>query len=154
MAFTYTDSPSTNVRDEVRSLIADDVQKPYSLTDAQIDYAIGQWSASPPVIGTNYQAAKVCAEMILGKLKLVAVSKRVGALSLTPNFAMFQFYKDLIRELANKATLQAVPMSIGGTSLSEKEAMNEDPDRVLPAFQVDGMSNTLPINQILPSQGI
>lgn len=140
--WTYSGDPRRSALDEVRALIADtDSTKPWTLLDSEINYAIWRYSAHPPVIGENFVAAWRCAKMILGKFKTIAQSKRVGDLSITYG-NHFQFYQNIAYELKQSATLSKVKVYVGGISLSDKQAQDEDTDRVQPAGKVDGMNNT------------
>lgn len=153
MSWTYSGNPTSSAKDEVRFLTADtDVTKPWRNQDEEIAYAISLYSSNPPVIGQNFYAAAICAESILAKLKATPLgSKRVGDLSIATAPSTILFYEQTAYRLRQSASLQAVPTYVGGTSISEKEALDADPDRVQPAFKVDGMSNTSPFNDGNPT---
>ncbi len=140
MSWSYSGTPGSSALDEVRFLITDTVEtKSYTLQDEEINYAITLYSASPPVIGQNFYAAAVCADIILGRLKGVSASKSVGDLSVDFG-AGFKFFDSLAMKLRQRANLQRVTVYCGGLSLSEKAGQNALPDRPQPAFKIDGMN--------------
>jgi hypothetical protein len=144
--WTYSGDPISSAKDEVRFLTGDtDVTKPWTLQDAEINYAVTLYSAAPPVIGQNFYAAWTCAKSILAKLKGVVASKSVGDLHIA-YVNQLTLMQETVKSLANSANLQAVPVYLGGTSKAEKRAQNADADRVQPAFQVDGMDKVSTVN--------
>lgn len=146
MSWTYSGNPSASALAEVRFLIADtDSTKAWTLQDGEISYALGLYSANPPVIGQNFLAAAVCAETILAKLKAVPESKSVGDLSLTWG-SQFKFYESQAYRLRQRAALQGVAVYCGGTSATEKASVNAEPDRVGTAVKIDGMNIASPVN--------
>jgi len=147
MAFTYSGNPASSARDEVRFLVGDTAQQPWSLEDGEIDYAVALYSANPPVIGQNYDAAAECAEQILGKLTANLNDEQVGDLSISFNAGAIKFMQDRAYQLRQRANIQGVNVSVGGLSIAEKEAAYSDPDLVKPAFVVDGMDNPSPFNR-------
>lgn len=147
-AWTYSFDPSSSPLNEVRFLIADtDQTRAWTLYDAEISYAINLHSGPNPQVGENFLAAAVCAETILGKFKIIAQSKSVGDLSISYG-NQFTFYKDLAITLRNRAALQVVKPYVGGISRSDKEARDQDSDRLGTAVKVDGMSYASPINTV------
>jgi hypothetical protein len=140
MSWTYSGNPASSARDEVRFLVGDtDVTKPWTLQDAEIGYAVTLYSGAPPVIGQNYRAAEECAYQILAKLKGTLADKSIGDLRISFNNQSLTFFQQTANRMKALATLQAVPVSIGGASRLDKAAQDADPDRVQPAFKVGGM---------------
>jgi hypothetical protein len=142
-AWSYSGNPASSALDEVRYLIGDtDQTKPWSLSDAEIAYAIGLYSAHPPVIGDNFMAAAVSAETILTKLKGTLAEKTVGDLSLRFNDRTMQFFEAAAYRLRQRASLHAVPPYLGGYSHSEKRGQDSIADRVQLAVKIDSMNKT------------
>lgn len=136
--WTYSGDPTSSTRDAVRYWSCDtDSTKPWTNQDAELDYLIGLFPGTPP-----YLAAAEAAARIIGKLKSNVADKKVGDLSITYNTTTIQFFLETERQLRAKASLQTVPLYVGGSSISDKEAQNEDTDRVQPSIghQVDGMN--------------
>lgn len=154
MSWTYGGNPAASALAEVRFLISDTIQsKPWSLQDEEINYTIGLYSDSPPVIGRNFLAAAVCAESILASLKGSLSDKAVGDLRISANPTALAFFDQTAKRLRMQADLQGVVPWVGGTSVSEKAAADADPDRVQPAFKVNGMDKVAPLNQEAPEFG-
>lgn len=153
MAFTYSGNPASSARDEVRFLIGDTVQQSWSLEDGEIDYAVALYSANPPIIGQQYDAAAECAEQMLAKLTANLNDEHVGDLSINFNAGAIKFMQDRAYQLRQRANLQGVPMSVGGQSVTEKAAAYSDPDLIQPAAIVDGMDNPSPFSKD-PNSGI
>jgi hypothetical protein len=140
MAWTYSGNPSSSALDEIRYLIGDTIQtKPWTLQDAEIQYAIDLYSAHPPVIGQNYRAAAEAAQNILTKLMGAINDKKVGDLSISVNNSALTFFRGAYNRLRALATLHAVPPYLGGYSHSEKQAQDANPDRVQLAIKIEGM---------------
>lgn len=147
MSWSYSGNPAASALDEVRFLIADtSFAQAWTLQDEEINYTLGLYSASPPVVGQNFLAAAVCAETILGKFKSTMIdSQRIGDLSISL-VNQVRLYESLAYRLRQRAALQMVPPYIGGTSIQEKYGLDADPDRVQPAVKIDGMSYASPVN--------
>lgn len=141
MAFTYSGNPASSARDEVRFLCSDTSSQPWSVADAEIDYALTLYSANPPVIGQNFRAAAECAANILGNLKGALADASVGDLHASYNNATLGFYEAAYCRLMQRANLQAVQPYVGGASYSDKQAVDSDSDRVPVAHRIDGMRN-------------
>jgi hypothetical protein len=141
MAWTYSQDPSSSARDEIRFLTGDtDKTRPWTIQDGEIDYAVSLYSLNPPVTGKNFRAALECANAIVAKLvRLMSLTKSVGDLSLSVNTGVLTTFQDNAKRLERLATLQAVKPYFGGTSYADKDAANQDTDRVRPVAEVDGM---------------
>jgi hypothetical protein len=140
MPWSYSSDPSSSAKDEVRFLTGDtDVNKPWTLQDPEIQYAVNLYSDHPPVTGRNLLAAAKCAESILARLKQGIANRAVGDLHVT-YLSELPIVQELVRTLNMRANLQLVPMTMGGASIADKAGQDADPDRVQPAFKVDGMN--------------
>ena len=140
MAFSYSGNPAASSKDEVRFLIGDTFLKPYSLQDAEIDYAIALYSPNPHVVGQNFFAAWVCCEGVIAKLKASFGYKSVGDLTLGANSDTLKMFEGVKATLERRANIQGVPASFGGLSYAEKQASQEDVDIPKTAAIIDGMS--------------
>ncbi len=137
--WTYSGDPRKSRLDKVRALIGDtDATQPWTLLDAEIMSNIDD---SPSNV---FLAAAYSAEMVLAKLKSTVNDQKVGDLSVTFNTDMLKEFATRAQQLRSRATLASVTPWVGGTSVSEKRAQDADPDRVQPAFKVDGMSKVNP----------
>lgn len=153
MAFSYSGNPASSAKDEVRFLTGDTTEQPWSLQDGEINYAIGLYSANPPVIGQNYTAAAECSEQMLSKLMANLNDEHVGDLAISFNASAIKFMQDRAYQLRQRANLEGVAPSFGGQSISEKAAAYSDPDLIQPAAIVGGMDNPSPFNPD-PNSGI
>jgi hypothetical protein len=128
MAFTY--DISTN-RGKVRFLVGDTDATDYFLEDNEIDYLLLVW--------TSVQTAAVEAcKAIAAKLSREA-DKRIGDLSLSMS-QRAAAYLTLAKTLA-KSSSSMLSGFAGGISQSSKETVEDDSDRVVPAFTRGMMSS-------------
>ena len=147
MAWTYSGDPTTSPRDEVRFLLGDTNSSQPQLQDAEIQYNISSvYGANPPAQG-NYLPAAYCADNLAAKYSR-AVDKSVGVLRVSYNQRVKQ-YQALAIQLRTRATLGMVKPYVGGASISDKRALQQDPDRVGAAVQVDGMDHEDPLSPIV-----
>lgn len=127
MTWTYTGSPSSSSKDEVRFLTGDTDNTSQIVTDEEILYAIGQES-------NNTLAAIRVVRAILGKYAR-KVDKSVGDLKIS-NSQVVTHYKELLESLENLRTHSDPPMPFaGGISQSGKDTLEADADRVEPSFK-------------------
>lgn len=134
---TFSGDPAVNPRDAVRSHMGDTDMSNPQLTDPQIDYLLNLYP------NPFYAAAAGCRQ--LASLYARKVNKRVGDLSI--NYTdIAKNYRDMARELeAQGATFGLAPYS-GGISRSDKEAVNQNTDRVKPPFREKQFDNRSGLN--------
>lgn len=134
MAWNYDSAPGTSTadgrRDAVRLLIGDTDTNDQQIQDEEITFALDE--ASDGV----YQAAAIVARAIAGKY-----ARRVDTDFETVSASYSQRHKhylDLAARLDRQAVLQGggigTPL-IGGVSESEMDSVEDDDDRVEPAFR-------------------
>ena len=134
MAATY-DASLPTAKDRVRFLIQDTNVASAMLQDEEITFMLTEYP--------NYRlAAAACAEALSLKFAGMPQEKKIGNLSL--------FYGDQAKkysELASKLRTQASKILLpyaGGISKADKNAINNDSDRVKPAFKHDMQDQKLP----------
>jgi len=124
--WTYTGDPSANNKDEVRFLIGDTDNTDQIVTDEEITYAIAQES-------NNTLAAIRVVRAVIGKYAK-KVDKAVGDLKISSS-QMVEHYKDLLLYLEEQRLHADPPMPFaGGISISQKDTVEADSDRVEPSF--------------------
>ena len=125
MTWSYDDT-LTEDRDKVRFYVQDVDTNEQLLSDEEIAFLLESE-------GTVRAAAIVAAETLAGKFARFADSA-VGDLSISYSQKHTQ-YLALANRLRRSLALSAVPL-VGGTSVSRKQTVEEDTDRVEPAFTV------------------
>ena len=142
----YGDAPQTVARDAVRLLVGDVSTSTSSefLSDGSYDYFL---SVTP----NNYVAASLAASSLSALFTTAAVSgtgsngymrKKVGDLELEKGDAQqyAAHYKTLSVEMRRMSALGISPYA-GGQTVSGKRSVEQDTDRVRPAFKVGGYDN-------------
>lgn len=131
MSWSYDPNLSTD-RDRVRFLIGDTDTNDQLLSDEELDYLLTQYSV--------YEAAAVACEAIAAKYARKA-DKEVGDLSIKWSQVSDQYTKKA-QELRKQAKVSnpAVPFA-GAISISQKETVEADADRTIPAFSRDQFDN-------------
>jgi hypothetical protein len=127
VTWTYGGDPSANARDEVRFLVGDTDTTDQLVTDEEIAYAVAQEA-------TNRGAAARVAQALAAKFARY-VDKAVGDLRNAYSKRYDQF-RTLASELSMDASTQSASAYCGGIGVDDKEAVEEDTDRVEPAFSV------------------
>lgn len=131
MAFTYQSSklstPSSTAynRTVVRTLIGDtSTSRRYNLDDAQVDWFV--------LNGGNINLSAANAAEALGALYVEAAeSKKVGDLAITRREG--DRLVKLAEQLRRRAAASATPL-VGGVSVADKQAREDDTDRTNPSF--------------------
>lgn len=149
MTWTYSGDPAYSNRDAVRFLIRDTNTSDQLLQDEEIAWLLSQNS------NNVYKAAMASAYAVSAKFSNQAVTKTVGALSLSYQ-ARSEHYKSLALSIKNQylsvgATF--APYS-GGISVSDKQTEEQDTDWDKPAFSrnlhrnvgVDGRRNEIALS--------
>ncbi len=146
--WSYSGNPASSPLDEVRFLIGDTVAGVTpTLSNEEIDYNIalvyGSVGAAPA--SGNFLPAAYCADFLQTKFAAFADSKGVGPLHLA--FAnRAQRFAMVARNLRNRATFAGVAVYAGGQTWSDKNADDQDRDRVQPAVKVDQFDYLGPTN--------
>ena len=130
MTWSYDDTLSED-RDKVRFYVQDTNQDEQILSDEEIAFLLTSE-------GSVRAAAIVAADTIAGKYARF-VDSAVGDLSISYSQKQAQ-YMALAARLRRSLALSAAPL-VGGISVSRKETVNEDTDRVEPAFTVGMLSH-------------
>ena len=154
MSWSY--NPVVTPLDEVRFLTRDtDQSKPWTLSNEEINYLISQWSPVPVAIGNNYlTAAKACEEILAAFKGNIQTGKRLRDLQISYSPDAVKFYENRLISLKASAALKQVGTYVGGASKSDKFILDSDPDRVQPAFKVNGMDKTVNDPATDPTVGI
>jgi hypothetical protein len=139
MSATYSGNPKTSPKDEVRFLIFDTNMKVPMLQDEEIQYQIDLVFPKGPPASGNYLAAAYCCDVLRAKFAATSDSESIGDLTVARS-SQAQRFADMSARLRQRATLAGVKVWAGGTSVAEKKGPDADPDRVQPAFRVNGMS--------------
>ena len=128
MSWSYSFDPASNHRDKVRFLIGDTDTADQQLQDEEIDAVLEDSSDDP------YLAAINCAEGLSAKWSRKA-NKSVGDLSISYG-SVAKSFSDLAQRLRRTASLQLAAPYAGGISIADKDSVEDDSDRVVPAFSV------------------
>jgi len=137
--WSYSGDPRKSPLDEVRYLVGDTDEANTLISDAAINYEIASvYGTTPPPNGNFLPAARVAEAIAATFTRLVDES--VGDLHISYSQRAKQM-RDLAVALRRRGTFAAVPITAGGQSLAEKQQQNIDPDRVKPAFAIDGMND-------------
>lgn len=124
--WTYSGDPSSSDLDAVRFLVGDtDIDAPL-MADEEIAYAL---SAD----GAVQKAAARIARAIAARFARKA-DKTVGDLRISYSQRVAH-YQELARRLDLQADRSDVGLYAGGLSVSDKEAVERDADRVRPSFK-------------------
>lgn len=125
MTWTYSGNPGSSDLNQLRFRIQDTNTLDQQLTDEELSWLLTSE-------GTVNSAAAAALRILLAKYSRLA-NKRVGDLSIdyTPIIRNYQSLLDAI--VADAAVQDAMPFA-GGISVSGKQALEQDTDRVTPAF--------------------
>ena len=126
MTWTYTGDPSSSNKDEVRFLAGDTDFDSQLVTDEEIAYAIAQEA-------NNRMAAVRVARAIAAKFSR-DVDKAVGDLKISLS-QRYKQYVALISTLESEAAIYGAVPFAGGISVSQKDTLEDDSDRVQPSFK-------------------
>ena len=132
MTWTYdVTTLSTDTTAQVRFLVGDTDSSDQLITDEEVDYAITEE-------GSTRSAAAMVADALAAEFARKA-DKQVGQLRIDLSQKAEAYAALAIRLRARSASL-ALP-TMGGISISRKETVEADTDRVEPAFFTGMMSN-------------
>ena len=132
MSWSYTGDPTSSSKDTVRFLVGDTVSTAPRISDEEIAFNI---SLAPSSI---YLAAAYSADGIAAR-SASSVDKSVGDLKLSYSQQATAF-RELANNLRRRATLNTVPVYVGGISVSDKAANDSDGDTVQPGIKIGGMN--------------
>lgn len=126
MSWTYSGDPSSSDRDALRFLIGDTDTTDQQLTDEELDYLLtfeGSVTAAA-IAAIRSLIAKFArfADRSVGDLR-VAYSQRIDN------------YRGLLDQLETRQVIHAGKPIAGGLSKARKQIVDEDADRVQPAFR-------------------
>ena len=130
MAWTYGGDPANSDRDAVRLQIGDTDSTDPQLTDAEVDYFLSQ-------NGTVNAASLAAVRAIMAEYARL-VTKAVGDLRINYSDRL-EAYQALEKQMKAKLATTAKPVA-GGISISRKETVDEDIDRVEPSVERDQFS--------------
>jgi len=125
MTWTYSGNPSASTLDQVRYLCQDTDSTEQLLQDAEVTFEIAQ-NPNP------YLAAAACAERLSLKFGR-DVTFRVGDTQVNYGERARE-YRLLATQLRQRYALRSAMPYAGGLSISEKQTILADTDRVEPAF--------------------
>src|SRR5690606_25432890 len=128
VTWTYSGDPSSTDRDAVRFLIGDTDTDDPQVSDEEIDYLLTSH-------GSVNAAALGAARAILARYSRL-VDKSVGDLRLSYSQRV-SGYKTLVASLQQRVAMAVATPFAGGLSKSQKESVEDDSDRVEPAFERD-----------------
>jgi hypothetical protein len=129
MTATYTNDPVGNPIDQIRLLVGDTDVSDALLQDAEILFFLSQDD-------NVYKAAAIAARSIAGKLVRSVTETKFDDVSqkTTPPSAHYLKLADALDAQANKISSRiTLGLFAGGTSVSQMEAVRNDPDRA-PGF--------------------
>jgi|SRR6185437_1153125 len=145
MPFSYSGNPASSVKDAVRFEIQDTNSTAPLLQDAEIEYAIAQEAPNtPPSEGEVLSASARCMEA-LQRLFAAQADTEIGSLKVTYT-KQAEGYAKRATELRARALGMHAPWA-GGLSESEKQAREENTDRVPPMFKKNQFSSPYTGNQ-------
>ena len=132
MGWTYSGDPATSTLDEVRFLVGDTDDADQQVTNEEVEYLIAS-------AGSANAAAVAAAVVLATRYSGLAKSKAVGDLRIEYE-SRAEGYRALIKKLETGGVSGSTAHPIayaGGISISDKEAQEDDDDRVEPGFVVD-----------------
>ena len=137
-AWTYSGNPGANAKDQTRFLIGDTNQKDQLLLDGEIEWLLSQYNNTP------MNAAIRACETIISKFSRLA-DESVGQVKI--EFSQkAKGYQTTLRMLRERLAMEDAPPYVGGISVSDKQTVAANSDRVRPDFAKHMMEN----DQIAP----
>lgn len=133
--WTYSGDPTVSIKDEVRFLVGDTDESDPQLQDAEIAYAVTTY-------GSAFRAAIYCCRALMGKYGRL-VSKSVGDLRISYS-DRFTHYKEMAAQLAADAFGSDAQVYAGGQTVTDKQTVESNTDRLVPAFRIGIMDNPTP----------
>jgi len=127
MSWTYTGNPGASTKDELRFIVGDTDSTRQLLQDAEVWFLLSQHNDSPKA------AAISAVRAILSKLSR-RVDQTTGKVSVKLSQA-HKHYTDMLDEMQRQLGLSGVDAIAGGISISDKDGVEVDSDRVPPIFE-------------------
>lgn len=124
MTWSYSGDPASSDLDRVRFLIGDTDTVDQLVNNEEVNWALGEF----PI----YIAAAELSEAIAAKFSR-KVDKSVGDLKISFSKQAEQYSKKA-KQLRNRGSLAAIAPYAGGISVSDKESVVSNTDRVDPSF--------------------
>lgn len=146
MTWTYDPgSIAKKPKDQVRRLIGDVIQNDQQIADEEINFALTQRSS---VYGAAAECCRYISSQFSRKVDVVAQAAGGGALK-TNYSAQAKAYLQMAIQFDGRAAMTGggLPYA-GGTSVTDKQAMEQDTDRVAPQFNIGMEDNYLPVGPI------
>lgn len=128
MTWSYSGDPSSSDRDAVRFLCGDTDTTNQLLTDEEIDWILTEES------NVYLAAAQACGS--IASTFASKADKSVGDLRISYESIQKQ-YADRSAKLQSRGAVRSAMPYAGGISKNDKETVEEDTDRVVPAFERD-----------------
>lgn len=126
--FSYSGDPRKSDKDKVRFLIGDTDANDPQLGDSEILYALESE-------GNAFRAGVACAVALAAKFSRLT-DESVGDVSKSYS-KRAEAYRELAKDLRRRNAERGVVPYAGGISVAEKEAVEQNTDRVDPAFTRD-----------------
>jgi hypothetical protein len=145
MSFSYSGDPASSVKDAVRFEIQDTNSSAPLLQDAEIEYAITQEAPKVPPSESEVLSASARCMEALQRLFASQADTEIGSLKVTYT-KQAEVYAERAMELRKRAQGMHAPWA-GGLSESEKQAREENTDRVPPLFKKGQFSSVYTGNQ-------
>lgn len=134
MAWTYTAGAATN-KDRIRLRIGDTISS--APTDEQLaDEEIADLVTTE---GSFLPAAAAAARALAAKILRKATEKQIGNLRLVYQ-ARYQALLDIAKQLDTAVSSGAMPY-VGGVSISDRQTIESNTDRVAPGFTTGMLNN-------------
>ena len=128
MTWSYSFDPSESDKDTVRFLIGDTCFEKQQLTDEEIEWILTEEA------NTYLAAARACRS--ISAMFARRADRTVGDLSIKYTTIRDQ-YDTLAKDLESRGATRGAAIYVGGISKADKEAVEENDDRVEPAFSRD-----------------
>lgn len=126
MTWSYSGDPSTSDRDALRFTIGDTNTNDQQLSDEELDYLLSQYGS------VNAAALAACRALIAQYSR--CVDQKTGDIDIKYSQRIAQL-KTMMSEISSDAVSGSLPVPYaGGVSQSDKTTVEEDTDRVAPAF--------------------
>jgi hypothetical protein len=130
--WSYSGNPASSNKDAVRFEIQDTESTAPLVQDAEVEYAIAQEGAATPAPRDLLSAAARLCEIIARKFSAQADTV-IGSLEVTYS-KQAAGYRAMAKDLRKRAQGSGLPF-VGGQSISAKQALREEQDRVQPIFR-------------------
>jgi hypothetical protein len=131
--WTYSGDPASSDKDEVRFLSGDTSTGNQLVTDSEIAWALTEESSN------TYRAAALVCESI-ASIKSQDADMSVGDLKISAS-QLSERFAAKAKDLRRRATARGVSMYVGGRTISRKDTVEADTDRVKPFFARDDFVN-------------